>query len=125
MLLCKCAMCSSECNEIVTEQSVSVCGSTLVLLQTVGWFVLCGRGTTDHCLTSRSVLYTKAGTSCLVLAKGPSNGSIMARQTMLFGTVVEKGQFFKGLPSAEDHVGYYAVVVEVLWTLDCIHCVCN
>ena len=48
-----------------------------------------------------------------MLAKGPSNGSMMARQTMLFGTVVEKGQFFKGLPSADDDAGYYAVV-EVL-----------
>ena len=58
-----------------------------------------------------------------MLAKGPSNGSVMAQQ-MTFGTVAEKGQFFKGLPSADDDAGYYAVV-EVLWTLDCIHCLCN
>lgn len=30
-----------------------------------------------------------------MLAEGPSNGSMMAQQTTLFGTVVEKGQFFK------------------------------
>ena len=41
----------------------------------------------------------------------------MARQMTLFGTVLEKGQFFKGLPSADDNTGYF-VVVEVLWTLD-------
>ena len=30
---------------------------------------------------------------CSILAEGPSNGSVMARQTTLFGTVKEKGQF--------------------------------
>ena len=34
---------------------------------------------------------------------------------MLFGT--ENGQFFKGLPNANDDTGYYAIV-EVLWMLD-------
>ena len=34
-----------------------------------------------------------------MLAEGPSNGSMMALQMTLFGTVVEKGWFFKGLPS--------------------------
>ena len=48
----------------------------------------------------------------------------MAWQTTLFGTVVEKGRFFKDLPSADDDVGYDAVV-EALWTLDFIHFVCN
>ena len=69
------------------------------------------------------MLYTKAGASCFMLAKGPSNGSMMAWQTTLFGTVVENGRFFKGLPSVDDNTGYY-VVVEALWTLDCVHCVC-
>ena len=53
---------------------------------------------------------------CTLLV-GPRNESAIARQTMLFGTVVENGQFFKGLPSADDDAGYYAAV-EVLWTLD-------
>ena len=35
----------------------------------------------------------------------------------LFGTVVDKGQFFKRLPSANDYSGYYTMV-EALWTLD-------
>ena len=52
------------------------------------------------------------------------NGSMTAQQTTWFGIVVEKGRFFKGLPSADDNTGYYAVV-EVLWTLHSIHCVCN
>ena len=56
-----------------------------------------------------------------MLVEGPSNGSVMARQTTLFGIVVEKRQFFKGLPSADDEAGYYAVV-EALWMLHCIHC---
>ena len=34
----------------------------------------------------------------------------MVQQMTLFGTVVEKGQFFKGLPCADDDTGYYAVV---------------
>ena len=36
-------VCHVQCTEIVTEQSVSVCGKTSVLLQTVGRFVLHGR----------------------------------------------------------------------------------
>ena len=107
-----------QCSELVTEQSVSVCGTTSVLLQTVGWSVLRGYGSANRCLTRRSVLYTKAGASCFVLAKGPSNGSMMARQMTLFRTVVSgEGTIFKGLPSADDDAGYYAVV-EVLWMLD-------
>ena len=61
---------------------------------------------------------------CFVLAEGPSNGSMMAWQMMLFGNVMEKGQFVNGLPSADNDVGYY-VAVEVLWTLDCVYCVRN
>ena len=99
-------VCHMQCNEIVTEQSVSVCGTTSVLLQTVGWSIIRGCGTANRCLTSRSMLYTKAGASCFVLAKGPSNGSVMAWQTMLFGTVVKRGRFFTGLPSADDSTGY-------------------
>ena len=62
------------------------------------WLVHTGRGSAIHCLTRRSVLYTKAGAvrkgwsylfRCSVLAEGPNNVSMMARQTMLFGTVVE------------------------------------
>ena len=60
---------------------------------------------------------------CSVLPKGPSNGSMMAPQTTLFGTVVEEGQFFKALLSTNDS-GYY-VVVEASWTLECVHYVCN
>ena len=63
------------------------------------------------------MLYTKARASCFVLTEGRSNRSMMARQTMLFGIAVE-GRFFKGLPSADDSAGDYAVV-EALWTLDC------
>ena len=38
----------------------------------------------------------------------------MAQQTTLFGTVVEKGQLFKGLPNADDDTEYcYAVVFTV------------
>ena len=60
-----------------------------------------------------------------MLAEGPSNGSMMDWQMTLFGTASSgKGRFFKGLPSADDDAGYYAVV-EALWTLDYIHCVCN
>ena len=45
-----------------------------------------------------------------MLDEGPSNfGSKMAPQTTLFGAV-EKGRFFKGLPSADYDTGYYAVV---------------
>ena len=70
----------------------------------------------------------KPGASCMfccpVLAEGPRNGSMMARQTTLFGTVINKGRYFKGWSSADDDVGYYAVV-EVLWMLDCVLCVCN
>ena len=41
------------------------------------------------------------------------------KQKTLFGTVVEKGRFFKGLPSADDDAGYYMyAVVEALWMLD-------
>ena len=57
-----------------------------------------------------------------MIAKGPSNGSVMVQQMSLFGTVVEKGRFFKGLHSADDDTGYYAVV-KALWTLDYIRCV--
>ena len=42
---------------------------------------------------------------------------MMAQQMTSFGTVVEKGRFLKGLPSANDDAGYYAVV-DALWTLD-------
>ena len=60
-----------------------------------------------------------------MLVEGPTNGSMMARQmTTLFGTVVEKGQFFQEFPSADNDAGYSAVV-EALWTLDCINCLCN
>ena len=52
-----------------------------------------------------------------MLAKGPSNGSMMARQTTSFVTVVGKGQSFNGLLSADNDAGYYAVV-EALWTSD-------
>ena len=47
-----------------------------------------------------------------MLAEGPSNGLVMVWQT-LFGTVVKKGQFFKGLPSADDDAAYYEVVFVV------------
>ena len=38
----------------------------------------------------------------------------------LFETAAEKGPFFKGLPSADDNAGYYAVVVT-MWTLEKIN----
>ena len=58
-------VCREECTEIVTEQSV--CVAISVLLQTVGWSVLHGHESANHCLTRRSVLYTKAGASCFVV----------------------------------------------------------
>ena len=60
-----------------------------------------------------------------MLAKGPSNGSMMARQTTLFvWNCSGEGTIFKGLPSADDDAGYYAVV-EASWTLDCVDYVCK
>ena len=46
--------------------SLCVCRNS-VLLQAVGWSVLHGRGSANHFLTRRSVLYTKAGASCFVV----------------------------------------------------------
>ena len=84
-----------QCTDIVTAQFVR--GVTSVFVANC-WLVRTGRGSANHCLTRRSVLYTKAGAvregwsylfRCSVLAEGPNNASMMARQTTLFGTVVE------------------------------------
>ena len=112
-----------QCTEIVTEQSV--CTATSVLLQTVGWSVhwpwVCQLLSHSQVSAVRKVWSFLL--RCSVLTEGPSNGSMMARQTTLFGTIAEKAQFFKRLPSADDNAGYYAGV-EALWALDCVHCVC-
>ena len=47
-----------QCTEIVTVQSV--CAATLVFVANC-WLVRTGHRSANHCLTHRSVLYTKAG----------------------------------------------------------------
>ena len=97
-----------------------VCGSTLVFIEKC-WWIHTGRGSSNCCLTCRSVLYMHEGWSfffyCSVLAKGPSNWSVMTRKTMLFGTVVERDNFFKGLPRADDSAGYYEVLEKYSYLL--------
>ena len=85
----------------------------LFLLQTVGLFVLAVDPLTAvslaaSCCTQRWTFFFYSS----LLAEGPSNGSMMARQ-LTFKTVAEKGQFFKGLPSADDNARYCAVLFVV------------
>ena len=43
--------------------------------------------------------------------------SMMAQQTTLFGNVVPKDRFFKGLPASDGSSQYYSTI-EALWTLE-------
>ena len=67
------------------------------LLQTVGLFVLAVDPLSHSQLCAIHEGWSFFFYSSL-LAEGPSNGSMMARETTLFGTVAEKRQFLKGLP---------------------------
>ena len=58
-------VCHVQCTEIMIEQSV--CSTTSVFLANC-WSVHTSRGSANHCLTHRSVLYTKAGASCFVVS---------------------------------------------------------
>ena len=57
-------VCHEQYTEIVTEQSVR--GATSVFVANC-CLVRTGRGSANCCLTSKSVLYTKAGASCFVV----------------------------------------------------------
>ena len=92
------------------NRDCAVCLWSILAFVANCWLVHTGRGSASRCLTRRSVLSVHEGWSflfcCSMLAESPSNGSMMAQQMTLLGTVVEKGQFFKGLSSADDNAGY-------------------
>ena len=87
------------------------------------WLVRTGRGSANCCFTDR---YTKAGASslfcCSVLAEGPSNGSMMTQQAILFELYWRRNIFSRICLVLITRLG---AVVEASWTLNHIHCVCN